>query len=1012
MPEPKQKIDGQEQAGWVGRAVPRKEDAALLTGQARFIDDLEPVAGLKHATILRSPYAHAKILRIDASRAQALAGVSGVVTGAQIADFTNPIPSVVRVPMTYYPIAIEKVRYVGEPVAVIVADDRYTAEDALDLIEVEYQNLQVIADPEQALDPDGTPLHDEMGSNVANRRHFVSGDPDRAFESAAHIVELDYRFPKYGSTPMETYGVIAHHETAPERFTSWSNFQGPFVLQPLMAASLGVPGNRLRLITPPASGGSFGIKQGVFPYIVLLCAVSKKLGMPVKWIEDRLEHLMASSSANDRLGGIKAAFDESGELTGLRFKHVCNVGAYIRAPEPASVYRMQATSNGCYRVKNIDTEILLVVTNQMPTGLNRGFGGPQFYFALERIMDLAAKELAIDPAELRRRNFVKAEEFPYECPGGSILDSGDFNRGLDEALKLAGYEELLLKRDKARAEGRYFGIGFACGVEPSGSNMGYVSLAQTVEERAESAPKSGGNASALMSMDPTGAVTLHICSTPNGQGHATVAAQIAADALGIGIDQVDVVTEIDTLVSAWSLASGNYANRFSAAVAGAVARCAGKVALKLKEIAAAEFQCAAGDIELADGYARHKSLDNRKMRIGQLAARAHWDPAGLAENIEPGIYETAIFSPRKLTPPDEDDRVSSSVTYGAVFDLAAVEIDAASGRVVIHTYVSVHDVGNLLNPLIVEGQIWGGFVHGLGGAMGEEVAYDANGNLLSGTFADYSCPVASEIPPLKIGHITTPSPHTDLGCKGMGDGSSMLTPAALANAVSDAIGVREVEPPLTLYRVWQYANNLRPRPSTARKIEPPAQSHDALPDLSAGSLTGEGKVIIAADPGRVWRMLLDPVELAGLIPGCQQLEAAGPDAYRAKVKIGVGAVRGTYDVSIGLFDQQAPNKVRLVGEATGALGHGAGQVWILLTDLGGNQTELAYGYSAGVGGKIASVGQRVLKTVTNLLIAQFFQSFDRRLKGEGPSRSRLDRVRIFFTTLAGIFRGSSRGSGR
>ncbi|MAF50208.1 MAG: carbon monoxide dehydrogenase [Rhodospirillaceae bacterium] len=1012
MSELREKTGGQAAEGWVGRAVPRKEDQALLTGQARFIDDLEPITGLKHAAILRSPYAHAKIIKIDVGRAEALAGVTGVVTGAEVADSTKPIPSVVRVPMTCYPIAVEKVRYVGEPVAVVVAEDRYTAEDALELIDVAYEELPVIADPKRALDPQGTPLHDEIGSNVANRRRIVSGDPDKAFENAAHVVELDYRFPKYGSTPMETFGIIAHHQTAPERFTCWSNFQGPFVLQPLMSVALGVPGNRLRLITPPASGGSFGVKQGVFPYIVLLCAVSKRLGVPVKWIEDRLEHLMASTSANDRLGGVKAAFDETGELTGLRFKHVCNVGAYIRAPEPASVYRMQATSNGCYRVKNIDTEIVLVVTNQMPTGLNRGFGGPQFYFALERIMDLAAKELDIDPAELRKRNFVRAKEFPYDCPGGSILDSGDFERGLAEAQKLARYEELLLKRDTARAEGRYFGIGLACGVEPSGSNMGYVSLAQTVEERSGSDPKSGGNTSASMSMDPTGAVTVHLCSTPNGQGHATVAAQIVADALGIEFDQVDVVTEIDTLTSAWSLASGNYANRFSAAVAGAVARCAGKVAQKLKEIAADEFKCETEEIELVDGYARLKSPRNRSIRVGRLAARAHWDPTGLPERIEPGIYETAIFSPRKLTAPDEQDRVSSSVTYGSVFDLAAVEIDPVSGRVTIDTYVSVHDVGNLLNPLIVEGQIWGGFVHGFGGAMMEEVAYDANGNLLSGTFADYPCPTAPEIPKIKIGHIATPSPHTDLGCKGMGDGSSMLTPAALANAVSDALGVREVEPPLTLYRVWQYANNLRPEPTTARKHQPAAQTGPAQPDLPPGSLTGEGKVIIAADPGAVWDMLLDPVELAAVIPGCEKLEATGPDAYSATVKIGVAAVRGTYNVTIGLFDKQQPARVRLVGQAAGVLGHGGGQGWVYLKDLGNNQTELAYRYSADVGGKIASVGQRVLKTVTNVLIAQFFQSFDRRLKGDGGSQSVLDRLRILFTALASVIHGFSGGSSR
>jgi 2-furoyl-CoA dehydrogenase large subunit len=993
-----------EAALWVGQAIARTEDAALLTGQARFIDDLEPVAGLRHAAILRAQHAHAKILGIDVARAEALPGVVGVVIGADIAEATHPIPSTLRTPMIYYPIAIDKVRYMGEPVAVVVAEDRYIAEDALDLIDVTYEELPAIVDPARALQPEGPFLHEEMASNVASRRRIVTGDPDAAFEAADKVVELDYRFPKYASTPIETFGVIAHHEKAPERFIAWSNFQGPFVLQPLMSAALGVPGNRLRLITPPASGGSFGIKQGVYPYIVLLCAVSKQLGVPVKWIEDRLEHLMASNSAGDRLGRVKAAFDKSGELIGLRFRHVGNMGAYIRAPEPASIYRMQATSNGCYRVRNIDTEIVLVVTNQMPTGLNRGFGGPQHYFALERIMDIAAKELGIDPAELRKRNFVGPDTFPYECPGGSILDSGDYGRGLDEALKLAGYAELLAKRDRARVEGRYFGIGFACAVEPSGSNMGYVSLAQTADERAKSEPKSGGNTSATMSMDPTGAVTLHLCSTPNGQGHATVAAQIAADKLGLDVDRIDVVTEIDTLTSAWSLASGNYANRFAAAVTSAVARCADTVAGKLKDLAADEFECTPDDIELVDGYARQKGLGNRSIRIGRLAARTHWDPTGLAETVDPGIFETAIFSPPKLTPPDDQDRVSSSVTYGSVFDVAAVEIDPATGRVTTDTYVSVHDVGTLLNPAIVEGQIWGGFVHGYGGAMMEEIAYDANGNLLSGTFADYLCPTAPEVPKMRVGHMVTPSPHTDLGCKGMGDGSSMLTPAAMANAVSDALGVREIELPLTLNRVWQYANGRRPQPTTARKQseKPGGTQKFALPP---GALTGSGTVVIGADPQTVWNMLLDPNELAAVIPGCKRLDATGPDQYAAAVTIGVAVVKGTYDVTIGLHDKEAPTRVRLAGKVTGALGHGGGEGWVFLKDLGDGRTQLTYRYSADVGGKIASVGQRVLKTVTKVLIAQFFQSFERRLQGEDDAPSILRWLR---TMLGRIFGRSER----
>src|SRR5215813_3715143 len=446
---------------WVGRALPRKEDQALLSGRARFIDDLAPVPGLKHAAILRSPHPHARIRTIDAARA----------------------------PVAYFPFAIDKVRHVGEPVAVVVADTRYLAEDACELIDIDYEALPAAATIDAALAPGAPLLHDKAGTNAVNRRSFRYGDPERAFAAADEVVEFSYTYPRYASTPMETFGVIVQFEQAPDRFTVWSNFQGPFVLQPLMAGALKVAGNRLRLITPPYSGGSFGIKQAVLSYIVLMAAVSRELGVPVKWIEDRAEHLAAASAAGDRRGTVAAAFKQDGELIGLRFDNVANMGAYLRPPEPASVYRMHAACNGCYAVKNIAVENELVVTNQTPIGLNRGYGGPQFFFALERSMEIAARELDIDPAELRRRNFVPKEAFPYRCPAGSILDAGDYGAALDELLRLAGYDALKRKREEARRAGRLYGIGLAAGIEPSGSNMAYVSLAQTAEERGRTDPK-------------------------------------------------------------------------------------------------------------------------------------------------------------------------------------------------------------------------------------------------------------------------------------------------------------------------------------------------------------------------------------------------------------------------------------------------------------------------------------------------------------------------------------------
>src|SRR5215475_13962925 len=862
---------------WVGQPVPRKEDEALLSGRARFIDDLAPVPGLKHAAILRSPHPHARLRHIDVSRAAALPGVVGVVTGAELAKLVGPIPSVVKAPVPYFPFAIDKVRYVGEPVAVVVADDRYVAEDALDLIAVDYDVLPAAADLAAARNSDAPILHEKAGSNVVSRRSFRYGDPDGAFAAADRVFELSYTYPRYASTPMETLGVIAQFEPAPDRFTVWSNFQGPFVLHPLMAGALKVPGGRLRLITPPHSGGSFGVKQEVFSYIVLLAAVSRQLGVPVKWIEDRAEHLAASSAASDRMGSVSAAFTAAGELTGLRFHNVANMGAYIRPPEPASLYRMHSASSGCYRVRNIAVDNELVVTNQAPVGLNRGYGGPQFYFALERMMDIAARGLNLDPAELRRRNFVAKDAFPYASPAGSILDAGDYSAALDELKRLADYPALLAKRDAAGREKKLFGIGIAAGIEPSGSNMAYVSLAQTPEERARTDPKSGANASAVVAIDPSGHVTLRLCSTPNGQGHATVAAQIVADRLGLKPDDIDVVTEIDTLTANWSIASGNYSNRFAAIVVDAVAQTADKVAHAIRLIAADVLEAPPDKIELKDGYVKVTDGSNRGMPLRRIASRAHWNPNGLPADVSAGIYESTVLSPPTLASPDTEDRVPSAVTYGFVVDLASVEIERATGAIRIDKYVSVHDVGRQINPLTVEGQVHGGLAHGLGAALMEELAYDASGNFLAGTFADYLCPTAMEMPPVTIGHVETPSPTNAFGAKGMGDGSSMLTPAAIANAVADALGRDDITLPLTLQRVWALANGRDPAARPRRKaVEAPAEG------AAGGALTGSGEVILSAPVDEVWRRLMDANELAAIVPGCRGLFQDGPDRYSAE----------------------------------------------------------------------------------------------------------------------------------
>jgi 2-furoyl-CoA dehydrogenase large subunit len=510
--------------------------------------------------------------------------------------------------------------------------------------------------------------------------------------------------------------------------------------------------------------------------------------------------------------------------------------------------------------------------------------------------------------------------------------------------------------------------------------MAYVSLAQTAEDRRRADRKSGANASAVVSIDPSGQVTVRLCSAPNGQGHATVAAQIAADALGLHPKDIDVVTEIDTLTSAWSIASGNYSNRFAAIVVDAVAKCTEQVAHKIKLLAADALDASPEEIELREGYARVRGQSNKGLPFRKAAARAHWDPAGLPDNAAPGIHEAAVVSPPVLGSPDDEDRIASAVTFGFVIDLAAVEIDRKTGAIRIDKYVSVHDVGTQLNPKIVEGQVHGGFAHGLGAALFEELAYDERGNFLSGTFADYLCPTAVEVPRLEIGHVETASPVNALGAKGMGDGSSMLTPAAITNAVADALGRDDISLPLNLRRVWAFANG------HDVKWPPMAAQNRTAETAVGGALTGSGEISLSAPVEEVWRRLLDPRELAAIIPGCRGLTQDGPDRYSARVVIGVAGIRGTYHAQIEMRDKKEPSSVRLVGKAFGALGFGSGSGLVTLRPEACGRTRLEYRYEADVGGKVAAVGQRMLGSVTRHLIAQFFHSLERRLRPAARER--------------------------
>jgi 2-furoyl-CoA dehydrogenase large subunit len=775
---------------WIGRALPRLEDEALLRGEGRFIDDLDPVPNARHAAILRSLVPHARIAGLDVSGTLELPGVVGVLTGADVAAMSRPFPAGVDSGVTYWAAAHEVTRYVGEPLAVVVARDRYVAEDAVELIHVDYEPLEPVLEVEAAIDGDAC-VHD---------RSFVYGDVDGALARADLVVRERFRFPRWSCTPVECYGVVCDWDEGTGTLTAWANFQGPFTLHSVAAAALRLPGSKLRLITPPDSGGSFGIKSAVYAYVVLIGLAARRFGVPVRWTEDRLEHLAGSAASTARVTELEAGFTADGELLALRYDAIEDVGAYVRAPEPATLYRMHGSLAGAYRVANVATRNRVVLTNRCPTGLNRGFGGPQVYFALERTMAIAAHRLGLDPAELARRNLIRPDEFPYRTPSGGLYDSGDYGACLERSLELAGYAERRDEQAAARAAGRLVGVGLACVVEPSISNMGYITLAQTPEERAETLPKSGNAEGATVAMSPLGGITVRTATTPQGQGHRTVAAQVVADVLGVAPAEVDVVSQVDTSTDAWTVASGNYSSRFSGVGTGAVLRAAEKVGRKLKVIAAAQLGCSPEDVELREGKAWN---GEGNVSLRRLAGIAHWHPDALPQGVEPGLHETAFYAAPNLAAPDAEDRVASSAAHGFLVDVAVVEVDRETGKVGVLDYVSVHDAGRLLNPLIVAGQVLGGFAHGVGAALFERVVYDEEGNLLTGTFMDYLCPTAADVPSLRMEHLETPSPFTALGAKGLGEGTTMSAPVAIANAVADALGVDGIELPLTPGRVWE-----------------------------------------------------------------------------------------------------------------------------------------------------------------------------------------------------------------
>jgi 2-furoyl-CoA dehydrogenase large subunit len=785
----------------LGKTMLRKEDPALLSGRGRYADDLPVAVGTLQAHVIRSPHAHAEILRVDAARALAHDGVWAVITGEEVRKLTDPFLAAVKTPVRQWALAVERVRYVGEPVALVVAENRYIAEDAAELVAIDYQPLAAVIDPVAACANDAPMIHPEAESNEVSVRDFSYGEPEAAFARADRRIAMTVPFHRLSFTPIECYVVAAAHNPAENSYDVTANFQGPFSMHPVMARALRVPGPKMRLRIPPDSGGSFGIKLSVFPYVVLIALAAKITGRPVKWVEDRIEHLVAASSGPNRVTQIEAAVNNDGRVLALKLDQLEDYGAFLRAPMPGPLYRMHGAVTGAYDIAHVAVKNRVVLTNKMPASLIRGFGGPQLYMALERLMHRIAVELDLDPLDVIRRNLIPAQKFPYHAAAGALYDSGDYLRAVEMTVGGGRLAELERRRDEARRAGRHYGIGFAAVVEPAMSNMGYLSTLMTAAAREKSGPKSGAVSMATVNIDPLGAVTVTADVTVQGQSHETVLAQIVSEQLGLNADDIEVVLELDTAKDQWSIAAGTYSSRFASGTAVAAHLAAVQMRDKLKAIAAKQLNVLADDVELAGGKIGSRSNPDNALPFGRVAGTSHWSPLLLPEEMAPALSETGVWSPPELEAPSRDDRINTSLTYGFIFDMCGVEIDPVTYAVRVDRYVSMHDAGRIMNPTIAAGQIRGAFAQGIAAALYEEFSYNEEGAFLSGTFADYLVPTVSEIPELEILHYESPSPFTPLGAKGLAEGNCMSTPAAIANAIADALGVRDVTLPATPRRI-------------------------------------------------------------------------------------------------------------------------------------------------------------------------------------------------------------------
>jgi carbon-monoxide dehydrogenase large subunit len=758
----------------VGKRIRRQEDPRLITGTAVYLDDIK-MPGMHHACVVRSPHGAARITRIDTKPALERPGVAAVFTGADVKDL-GAVPCAASLPGLRVPrhhlLAQDRVYYVGHPVAVVVATDRYLAQDAADLVEVEYEPLGAVTDPEKALAAGAPPVHPEWPDNIAFTFHQEGGDTAQAFRDADVIVKQRITSQRLIPTAMETRGVLAEWRAGEKSLTLYSSTQIPHLMRTLVAGILGMPENLLRVITPEVGGG-FGSKLNVYAEEALMAFIATRIHKPVKWVESRRENFQCTIHGRGHVDYFELAAKRDGTMLGMKLKLIQDLGAYHQLLTPAIPTLSVLMMPGLYRFKNITADIVGVFTNCVPTDAYRGAGRPEATHGIERMVDILADELRMDPVELRLKNFVGNDEFPFPTATGLSYDSGDYAKPFKKALDQVDYPGLLRQQESARKEGKLMGIGIStygeiCAMGPS------IAL------------PAGGWESATVKIEPTGKVTVLTGASPHGQGEETTFAQIVADELGVDMNDV-LVVHGDTAVVQYGI--GTFGSRGTAVGGTAMYYALQTLKAKIRKFGAMLLE--SDNVTLSGGVCTDER-SGKSVSFAEIAVAAY-HAKRLPPNTEPGLVATHFWEPPNFTFP-----------FGA--HIVVTEVDRDTGGIDIKRYVAVDDCGKIINPLIVAGQVHGGVAQGLGQALWEQAVYDDTGQLVTGELTDYALPRAHSMPWLECSHTETPSPTNPLGVKGVGEAGTIGCSPAVVNSVVDALsplGVRHIDMPLTPEKVWK-----------------------------------------------------------------------------------------------------------------------------------------------------------------------------------------------------------------